>query len=128
MPLDTISQTDSISAVLDRQGAVLPAANADLQRQIAAALRNNPQPKTLKVTPSTAGESLPSVSVASGSEVLLLADPANGGPILVGGDEPTLPLEKSRSMTWDITDISALSAKAMNAGDVLHVAIETGDA
>lgn len=127
MVLDTTTEVDSISSVLDRDGAVLPAANADLQRAIANALANNVGASTLKLTPSTAGEQLPAASVASGSEVLLLADPANSGPILIGGDDPTLPLEKGRSITWNVGDISALSAKAMNATDVLHVAIETGD-
>lgn len=127
MVLDTSADVDSIDSVLDRDGAVLPAANADEQKRIVEAVSNATSADTLVVQPDVAGQALPSLDVARGSAILVYADPANTGPILVGGDSgATIPLPKETGMTWEVDNAAALRAKAQNAGDTLHVGVVQG--
>ncbi|WP_435119083.1 hypothetical protein [Halolamina sp. C58] len=129
MVLDTTADVDTIEAVEDRDGAVRPPANADLQDQIIAALAelndhtgNAEDVFAAKLQPATDGDILPSHAVDDGSEVMLLADPANAGPIYVGPTgSATVPLSKGNGITFGVENTELLEAMASNAGDVLHV-------
>ena len=129
MTLDTTADVDQIDGVQDRGGETLPASNADLQRDILDALAvsndrlgNAGDLFAEKLQPATDGEVLPSHAVDDGAEVLLLADPANAGPIYVGPTgSATVPVSKGNGMAFGVENTELLEAKASNAGDVLHV-------
>lgn len=129
MGLITRGKIEKLRGVVDRAGDFRPPANADLQDQIIAALStandrlgNASGVFSDKITPSTSGDVLPSNAVDEGAEVLLLADPANAGPIYVGPTgSATVPLSKGNGATFGVQNTDVLEAKASSSGDVLHV-------
>lgn len=129
MGLITRGKIERLRGVVDRAGEFRPAANADLQEQIIAALStandrlgNASGVFSDKITPATDGDVLPSHAVDDGSEVMLFADPANSGPIYVGPTgSATIPLSKGNGITLGVENTEVLEAKASSSGDVLHV-------
>jgi len=127
MVLDTTADVDEIDGVSDRNGDRRPAANADEQEVTNARLGNADAVFSDVFEPSTAGDSCPSHSVAEGKEVVLLADPANGGIVYIGPvGGATTPLTGGNGVTMQVTNTDLLEAKASEAGQTLHLLGEEG--
>lgn len=134
MGLETNTDVDEIDAVQDRNGDRRPAADADKQvtanAELAEAnqkLGNADAVFSDEFAPSTNGESLPAHSVAEGKEVLVYADPANGGIIYVGPTgAPSVPLGGGKGLTLQVTNTDLLDAQASEAGQTLHIIGEEG--
>lgn len=127
MALETNTEVGEIESVKDRNGDVRPPANADEQEITNEKLGNADSVFSDKLDPSTGGESLPSHSVKEGQEVLLMADPANGGIIYVG--EPgsaSVPLTGGNGLTLQVSNTDVLEAQASETGQTLHIIAEGG--
>ncbi|PSQ06129.1 hypothetical protein BRC97_07050 [Halobacteriales archaeon QS_6_71_20] len=122
MTLDTNTDVEEVRKVQDEQGNKQAPANQSEQATTNARLGNADGVFADKIQPSTGGELLPSHAVKQGREVLLLADPANSGPIYVGPDgAASVPLSKGNGMTFAVSNTDALAVKADSSGDTLHI-------
>ena len=132
MGLITRGKIERLRGVVDRAGEFRPAANADLQEKISELLGfandklgNADAVFSTEIEPSTAGEALPPRSIEEGKEVLLLADPANGGIIYVGEPgSPSVPLTGGNGVTLQVTNTDVIDAQASETGQTLHLIAE----
>jgi len=116
MPLDS-----EVSGVVDSEGEPASAATNEEQRRQSAALTNAATGKATVHQPGTGEDRLPDQPVAAGKELVLLADPDNERPILVGFESATVPLAGGDSLTLRLKNANAIVAVAENNTDTLHI-------
>jgi len=125
MSLETETDVEQMRKVQDEQGDQQPPANQAEQAETNQKLGNADAVFSDELEPSTAGESLPSHTVEEGKEVLLLADPANGGIIYVGEPgSPSVPLTGGNGVTLQVTNTDLIDARASETGQTLHLIAE----
>jgi len=125
MSLETETDVEQMRKVQDEKGDKQPPANQAEQAETNRKLGNADGVFSDEFTPSTGGQSLPSHVVEEGKEVLLLADPANGGIIYVGEPgSPSVPLTGGNGVTLQVTNTDLIDAQASEAGQTLHMIAE----
>lgn len=110
-----------ITGAEDADGEAASVATNEEQRRQSEALTNAPTGKMTPHQPGTGEDRLPDQPVADGKELLLLADPGNSGPIMVGFDSATVPLPKGVGLTFAVENAEAFVASAGNDSDTLHI-------
>lgn len=128
MSLDTNTDVEEIRSVQDEQGNTQAAANEAEQKQMNAALGNQPSVGAFSYsTSSTSAEQLPSNTVPDGVEVVVQADPSNTDPIKVGNaDVQPATIKGTEAVTLAVEDTSAIYVRAQTSGDSVGVIFEEG--
>lgn len=131
MVLNTTADVDEIEAVLDRNGDIRPAANADEQQATNDRLGNHDSLLSFSHTPSgSTAEALPAHSVPEGVKVLVMALDDNDASkrVYVGdSDSQDIPLKPENGVALAVTDTSAIYIRAPTSGDGVAVIAEGGN-
>lgn len=126
MALETETEVEQITTVLDEQGNPESPANEKQQQRVAEAAENKPAiGGFVHTTSSTDAEQLPAHDVPHGVDVVVQTRAANADNIYIGNSE-VQPLEvgPNSGATFRVTDTSALYVRAASAGDVVGVIFE----
>ncbi len=135
MSLDTTTDVEQLSLVLDDEGNRRSPANLTVQKETLAALNdylpaldNQPSLGAFQhVTSGTGPEKLPANGVPDGVSVLLQAPGSNAGKLYVGNsDSQPIEIQPSGTVTVDVSNTSAITVKATTAGDSVGVLYEDG--
>ena len=128
MSLNTTTDVEQLSLVLDDSGNQRSPSNLSVQKEILAALDNQTSLGAFEhSTSGTTAEQLPSNAVPDGVSVLLQAPESNAATVYVGnsGSQP-IEVQPSGTVTLDVSDTSAVWVRANDEGDGLGVLYEDG--
>jgi len=126
--LQTTTDVEQLSLVLDDEGNNRSPANLTVQKEILAALDNQPSLGAFEhTTTGTTAEQMPSNAVPDGVSVLLQAPESNAATVYVGnGGAQPIEVQPSGTVTVDVSDTSAVYVRANSGGDGLGVLFEDG--